>query len=77
MFLSIRLKLSLTRNDLLTSKIDMCQSKIKRGTNLYFLVLSVIILIQLHNTKVKLIRIVIFSILKIDGWHINLSSMDD
>ena len=39
--------------------------------NFYFLVLSVINLIQRPNTKVKLIRIVIFSPLAIDGWYIN------
>ena len=77
MLSSIRLKLALTRNDLLTSKIDTCQFKIKKELNFYFLVLSVINLIELPNTKAKLIRIVIFSSLKNDGWYINLSSMDD
>ena len=66
-----------TLNDLLMSELDTCHSKIKRGTELYFFVLTVINLIQLPNAKVKLICIVIVSMLKIDGWYINLSSMDD
>ena len=55
-------KLSLTLDDLLTSLYDTCHSKIKRGTELYFVVLSVINLIQPPNTQAKIIRIVIVSI---------------
>ena len=74
---SIRLKLALTRNDLLTSRIGTCQSKIKRGTELLFLSFICNKPHSIPNTKVKLIRILIFSPLKINGWYINLSSMDD
>ena len=74
---SIRLKMALTRNDLLTSRIDTCQSKIKRVTELLFLSLIYNKPHSIPNTKVKLIRILIFSPLKINGWYINLSSMDD
>ena len=69
--------MTLTLNDLLTSKLDTCQSKIKRGTELLFLSFICNNLIQLPNTKVELNWVVIFSILKSDGWYINLSSMDD
>ena len=55
----------------------MCHSKIERGTEILFLSFICNNLIQLPNTKVKLVRIVIVSILKIDGCFINLSSMDD
>ena len=66
-----------TLSDQLTSKLDTCHSEIKRRTEILFISLSVINLIQLHDAKVKLICIVIASILDIDGWYINLSSMDD
>ena len=73
----VRHKLALTLNDLLTSKLDTCHSKINRGTELLFLSFICNKPHSTTNTKVKLTRVVIFSLLKIDGWYINLSSMDD